>query len=108
MCARSMRLEITPAARADISDILLFTEQRWDSHQRDGYRRLLDVALRRILAMPAMGRPIDELSPGLRRVNVESHVIYYWIDEDRLTIARVLHHRQDPYEVEWPSQEQGR
>lgn len=101
MCARSMRLEITPDARADISDILLFTEQRWGGEQRDGYQRLLDSAFRRLIAVPGMGRPVDELSPGLHRVNVESHVVYYWVDEDRLTIARVLHHRQDPYEKDW-------
>ena len=96
-----MRLEITLAARADISDILLFTEQRWGREQRDAYMQFIDVALSRLLAVPGMGRLVDELSSGLHRVNVESHVIYYWVDEDRLTVARVLHARQDPYEVEW-------
>jgi toxin ParE1/3/4 len=103
MCAHSMRLEITPGARADISDILLFTEQRWGRQQRDGYRRLLDATFRRLVAVPGMGRSVGELSPGLHRVNVESHIIYYWVDDDRLTIARVLHYRRDPYEVEWQS-----
>lgn len=103
MWVHSMRLEISPGARADISDILLFTEQQWGRQQRDAYRRLLDVAFRRLIAMPGMGRPFEDLSPGLRRVNIESHVVYYWVDDDRLTIARVLHQRQDPYEIEWQS-----
>jgi len=102
-----MRIDITPAARADFSDILVYSNELWGPEQRDLYRQLLDGALSRLLVMPGLGRPHDHLSPGLRSVRVGSHSLYYRLDPDRITVARILYYRQDPYAVEWSRQDEG-
>jgi toxin ParE1/3/4 len=42
-----------------------------------------------------MGRPRDELVPGLRSVLAHPHVIFYRISSDMIEVARVLHQRRD-------------
>jgi toxin ParE1/3/4 len=98
-----MRLKITPAAREDLSDILVYTEQRWGLEQRKTYQQKLEQAILRLLVAPAMGSPRQELSDGLRTVRVGNHNVYYWADEKRVTIARLLHQRQDLTSVDWPA-----
>ncbi len=44
---------------------------------------------------PTQVRTGDELAPGLRRVEYQSHVVFYLSKDDRVRIVRVLHQRMD-------------
>lgn len=91
----SRRLNLSPEAKQDIRDILMFTERRWDKNQRSRYKAKLDQTLRDLIRFPARGRSRDDVSPGLRGLPVEAHVIYYRVDEQAINVVRILHGAMD-------------
>lgn len=106
MSSRRLRVVMTPEARSDIGDILLYTELTWDREQRDEYWRhieaTIEATIERLAVMPLMGRIRTHLSRfDLRWVPVGTHLLYYWVDGNNLVIARVLHPRQDAEAVDW-------
>lgn len=44
---------------------------------------------------PKMGESVEQYRPLLRRFPVDSYVIYYELQNDELTVARVLHGARD-------------
>ena len=71
--------------------------------------RLLDQIVaeaQRLLAHPAQGRRRDELAAGLRSwPTATTYLLYYFIDDAGIVIARVLHHARDVPAIEsWPIQ----
>jgi plasmid stabilization system protein ParE len=53
---------------------------------------------------PKMGRTRDELAAGLRSWPTSTpYILFYFLDTDGITIARVLHHARDmPAIWSWP------
>ena len=48
-----------------------------------------------IAAQPKIGRPRDELSPGLRSFVIDRCVFFYRITDDGITISRIIHGAQN-------------
>jgi len=67
----------------------------WGEKRRDIYAERLTTAMHELLVHPHLGRARDDLSPGLRSLRAESHMIYYLADERTVTIVRLLHARMD-------------
>ena len=70
--------------------------------------RLLDQIQsdsRTLLLQPKMGRVRDELADGLRSWPTSTpYVLFYFVEDDGITVARVLHHARDvPAIWNWPS-----
>ena len=70
--------------------------------------RLLDqiqADSRTLLLQPKMGRTRDELAVGLRSWPTSTpYVLFYFFEDDGITVARVLHHARDvPAIWNWPS-----
>jgi toxin ParE1/3/4 len=53
---------------------------------------------------PKMGRTCDELAAGLRSWPTSTpYILFYFADDDGITITRVRHHARDvPAVVNWP------
>lgn len=66
----------------------------------------IDSEVRKLLMQPKMGRTRDELAAGLRSWPTSTpYVLFYFVDADGITIARVLHHARDvPVIAYWPKQ----
>ena len=69
--------------------------------------RLLDQIQsdsRTLLLQPKMGRVRDELADGLRSWPTSTpYVLFYFVEDDGITVARVLHHARDvPAILNWP------
>ncbi|MDQ3654882.1 MAG: type II toxin-antitoxin system RelE/ParE family toxin [Chloroflexota bacterium] len=94
MSDRKRLLVITPEARSDIEQVLMYSEEVWGVAQSDRYEQSLYESLGRIRAFPDHGRPSNALLGGARSVICEHHVIYYTYDDDTVTIHRILHERQ--------------
>jgi len=64
----------------------------------------IDTETRTLLMQPRIGRARDELATGLRSWPTSTpYLIFYFIDVDGITIARVLHHARDvPALGYWP------
>lgn len=66
----------------------------------------IDAEARTLLMQPKMGRMRDELAAGLRSWPTSTpYILFYFVDADGITIARVLHHARDvPAIGNWPRQ----
>lgn len=64
----------------------------------------IDAEARALLNQPKMGRTRDELATGLRSWPTSTpYILFYFLDTDGITIARVLHHARDmPAIWSWP------
>jgi len=64
----------------------------------------IDAETRTLLQQPKMGRTRDELAAGLRSWPTSTpYLLFYFVDADGITIARVLHHARDvPAIGNWP------
>jgi toxin ParE1/3/4 len=45
---------------------------------------------------PGLGRPCDDVRPGLRRLEHRKHVIFYRQEREGILISRILHERMLP------------
>ena len=81
-------------AEADLAEILAYLS----GHSRGAAERLvrgLTEKSRLLEQLPEMGRPRDDLAPGLRSVVVEKYVIFYQPTPDAVVIVRILHGSRD-------------
>jgi toxin ParE1/3/4 len=90
-----MRLVVTDDARRDLHELDRYMRQRWGAAQADEYRWLIIESFARLLDRPTRGRGVDHLVPGLRRLNVRRHAVFYFVRGDHLVIARILHQNMD-------------
>ena len=84
---------IRPQAQRDLREIWRYTRKTWSAEQANRYIGQLNAAL---AERPDIGRPADDISPGLRRRGAERHVIYFRVIDKRVIIVRVLHDRMNP------------
>ncbi|MBV2235633.1 MAG: type II toxin-antitoxin system RelE/ParE family toxin [Sterolibacterium sp.] len=64
----------------------------------------IDTETRTLLIQPKMGRARDELAAGLHSwPTTTPYLLFYFVDADGITVARVLHHARDvPTIGYWP------
>lgn len=90
------RYLLSPAARADLEAIWEYTCEQWDDQQAEVYLRVLQHAIERAAADPRVGRAVDEIRPGYRKLAAGSHLLFYRLtSEGVVDIVRVLHQRMD-------------
>ena|SRR5437867_5637836 len=88
------RLVISPAARSDLVNI---REYIAPENKRAATRiiREIKASFKTLLTFPELGRRRDELKKGLRSFPIEKYVVFYFVTEQHVKIARVLHGAQD-------------
>jgi toxin ParE1/3/4 len=85
------RVRYTPLAEDDLYEIASFTKKKWSVAQADRYIAGLEEFCALIADFPGIGRECREISPGLRRMEHESHVVFFYPAEDGITVARIFH-----------------
>jgi len=63
-------------AEADLVEIAHYTLEQWGENQTIRYIDDMEVFCRRLADGPELGRPCDEVRPGLRRMERGRHVIF--------------------------------
>jgi toxin ParE1/3/4 len=86
--------KLSPQALADLEDIWDFIAQD-DPEAADRFVESLYETCSVIFSMPRVGRTRFELARGLRSFPHGAYVIFYVLDGETLTIARVLHGSRD-------------
>lgn len=87
---------LSVAAKADLRDIALFTEQRWGKQQRNIYLKQFDDAFWLLAKSPGIGKACDEIRAGYRKFLQGSHVIFYQqTGSQQIKIIRILHKSMD-------------
>jgi toxin ParE1/3/4 len=83
-------------ALADLDGIAAYTIETWNLAQAERYIAALEAASRRLAEIPQLGRRCDHIRPGLWRLQVISHVLFFRREGDDILVCRILHHRMLP------------
>lgn len=95
------KLIIRPAARREITDIWLYTANRWGVAQADAYVRQIETVIARAQELPDIGSAVYGLPSAYRKMKSGSHRIVYRCIDNTLIVVRILHEREDvPDEIE--------
>ena len=78
-------------AETDLLDIGTHTLRTWGEAQAVRYLDELEACCQMLVRNPAMGRACDYIRPGLRRMEIGSHVIFYRRKSTDIVIIRILH-----------------
>jgi toxin ParE1/3/4 len=89
------------AAEDDLYDISMYTIQEWGLEQADRYISGLQEFCELISDHPFIGRECDEVYAALRRMEFESHVIFFFAEANGIRVSRVLHKSRDPFGEEF-------
>ncbi len=73
-----------------------YTLHTWGQIQAARYIGELEVCCQRLADNPALGRPFDEVRPGLRRLEHGKHVVFYHQERGGILVSRILHQRMLP------------
>jgi toxin ParE1/3/4 len=88
--------ELTPAAEADLRDIVRYTLRQWGERQARRYVCLLEAGLRTIAEGRAVSRTFSERYPQVRVTRCEHHYVFYLHPEgQKPRILAVLHENMD-------------
>ncbi len=86
---------LTLQAKEDLQDILQYTEQTWGASQRRRYASLLAKAIKSLYITPLLGHKSVVLGRNYRILHMGKHLAVYKVEEDVVTIVRVLHQNRD-------------
>lgn len=87
---------LSEEADRDIERIIRDSAQRWGWDQAERYVAGLHEAFETLARFPELGRPIDSVRPGYRRLEHASHSVFYRQKPGGVLIVRVLHGRMLP------------
>jgi len=83
-------------AEADLLSIGEYTLRTWGKTQAARYIGELEMCCQTMADNPRLGRPCDDVRPGLRRLEHRKHVIFYRQEREGILISRILHERMLP------------
>ncbi len=90
------RVRFSRLAESDLAAIREFSIERWGKRQARQYLEMLEKCCTQLQKSPNLGRPCAEIRRGLRRIECESHVVFFEVDDSGIFILRVLHHSMIP------------
>lgn len=85
------RFQLSLRAEKDFLGILNYTLQAWNEAQAHRYFDRIESCCELLAEKPLIGRSCEWISPGLRRMEEASHVIFYRQDSEGVKIVRILH-----------------
>lgn len=89
-------LSFSRAAKAHLLAIGRYTGETWGRKQRDLYLKKLFQCFEKLRRSPHLGKPRDTLFAGMRSIQCEMRVVYYYFQDGEIYIAGVLHNRMEP------------
>lgn len=92
----SYNLVIAPLAKHDLKHIYDYGVSNRGTRQASDYLDNLKEHFWELTEQPKMGIEREELLPGMRSFPVDSHVVFYRLQQSQVEVVRVLHGRQDP------------
>jgi toxin ParE1/3/4 len=83
-------------AETDLLSIGDYTLRKWGKAQSARYLGELETCCQTLADNPDLGRPCDDVRPGLRRHEHGRHVVFYRHERGGILISRILHQRMLP------------
>jgi len=91
-----VRVIYASRAASDFLDIITFGIETWGEDASRHYVDNLERSIARLGVYPELGRPSDYAGRRVRQLSTGTHIAYYEIGSDAVTILRILHASQDP------------
>lgn len=87
---------LAPAARSDLDAIWDYTVDRWGMAQAERYLFAIRDACNALAAGVRIGKAIDDVRQGYRKLPVGSHMLFYRVAPGgQIEVVRILHQRMD-------------
>jgi toxin ParE1/3/4 len=90
-----MKAKLTPAAKADLRNIWIYTAANWNEDQAEAYSRILNRAIDRLAANPGLGKSLGQIRQGYFKFPAASHLLIYRSAGDTIEVVRILHKSMD-------------
>jgi toxin ParE1/3/4 len=88
-------LDLSPAARADLVAIRIYSVEQFGGEVADSYFLGFDAAFSLLREHPLAGAACVGLGKGIRCLTHRRHRLFYHLDGDTVVILRVVHHAMD-------------
>jgi toxin ParE1/3/4 len=87
---------LSPAARSDLDAIWNYTVDRWGIARAERYILMIRDTCDEPAAGARLGKAIDDVRLGYRKLPVGSHILFYRVDRaGQIEVVRILHQRMD-------------
>lgn len=90
-----LRLTVTPKAESDLTEIWMYTCEKWGFDQADSCLDQLEAGMNQLINHASLGVNYAHVFPGYRRLQVEHHAVFYQVLEPDVLVVRVLHEDMD-------------
>jgi len=86
------KIRISIQAKNDLEDTIAYTSRRWSNKKAKEYIVEIRYALGLLYSNPNLVKSINDTVMNARFFNINSHTIYYNLDEEsNIYIDRILH-----------------
>ncbi len=82
-------------ALKDLEEIWYYTFEHWSKQQANKYYKDIFEVIHGICKDSLLGKSIDDIKIGHRKINVKSHMIIYKIKQNTIYVDRILHQNMD-------------
>jgi toxin ParE1/3/4 len=91
----ALEIRLTPSASRDMQNIYDWSAGQFGFSQANHYSTQVMSSIELMAENPSLARDASLIRKDLKKYVAGSHVIYFRTTKTRLTVARVLHGRQD-------------
>ena len=88
-------ISLRPKAQQDLERIGDYTFEQWGEREEEIYLGMINQAFASLIKDPEKGRAANDLAPGLRKLRVGRHMIFYLSSEVEIDVVRILHQSMD-------------
>ncbi len=89
------QFQLSNLAKRDLAEIWNYTVENWSINQANKYYEILITECQYISENHEIGKSIKHIKPLHRIRQIQSHIVVYKIDQDKVWIDRILHKRMD-------------
>lgn len=90
-----MQILFSPKAKQDLNDIWDYSLENWGLVKAESYLRDISAKLNLVSDNLEVSQYIDFVREGYRKVVVNSHVVFFKVNDDRIEVIRILNHKMD-------------
>lgn len=90
-----MQILFSPKAKQDLNDIWDYSLENWGLVKAESYLRDISAKLNLVSDNLEVSQHIDYVREGYRKVVVNSHVVFFKVNDDRIEVIRILNHKMD-------------